>query len=132
MYILNGCTIHFASLVFIECKTELFSFMLLSILRVHYFSFIQTIQLKFFLYEVIDIYFESSQHISVLKPALPEAVWEKVKEVCHNMQSWIKCAKTLKHVVKKTKNWTAFLIINVFFLFELKLFEIYKILIVVL
>ena len=34
-YIVNVCTRYFASLPFIKCNTELFSFPLLSILRVH-------------------------------------------------------------------------------------------------
>ena len=70
-YTLNVCTRHFASLPFIKCNTELFSFLLLSILRVHwnvYFPFIQNIQLHLFLYEVMVILcFELSQHISVFR-----------------------------------------------------------------
>ena len=59
----------FAILPFIKCNTELCSFLLHSILRVHwfvYFFFIQSIQQHLFLYEVMDICFELSQHISVL------------------------------------------------------------------
>ena len=63
-------TRHFASLPFIKCNTELFSLLLLSILRVYwnvYFSFIQSIQLRLFAYKVMDICFEISQHILVFR-----------------------------------------------------------------
>ena len=64
-YALNVCTRHFASSSFIKCNTELFSLLLFPILRVHwnvYLSFIQSIQLHLFLYEVMNICCHSIFH----------------------------------------------------------------------
>ena len=85
------CTKHFASLPFTKCNTELFSFLLLLILRVHrivYFSFIQSIQLHLFLREIMDIYFELSQHISVSTLNIQYCQMNSIVSTLRNMHTF--------------------------------------------